>query len=344
MPRGPIWTIFILMSASIVTAALYHTYTLSKAGERGPRPSLTWGLSASQTVAQMEADCSNDRLYFENELSRLAPIYRETRWRRNQDYPYECITLGLTNTARISPGTNHYWCLESGLGEVKKPCVSPTLVNVVDNLVGDVTDCFDLPSREFLAVAAQRALLPMNCMKGVSSEKLDSDYLLQSEKISCQRVNSLAKLRIASAQKQDSCAGLAGPFVPLIQLGFELHQIQVDFEKQWRETDHQVEQLGFDESQRQQLRAWSYFLSVEAGVDSAIAMTDRFLQSLGEETPGAGRSLSSIKSPGEINLRGAFLTYLRTKLHKDKFNALERIANWIEISQPLKGQCVPDAI
>lgn len=344
MPRGPIWTIFILMSASIVTAALYHTYDLSRRGGDKARPTFTWGMSSSSPVAKVEDDCSADRLYWESEFGRLAPIYREARWRRNQDYPYDCMTLGISNTQKIHPGANHYWCVENGMSEVKNPCVSSTIVNVMDNLIGDVTDCFELPSKEFLAVAAQRALLPMNCNTNTSTEKINTEFLESSEKTSCQRVNYMAKMRIASAMKHDSCKGIQSPFGPIVQLGFALHQIQSDFEVQWKETDHQVEQLGFDEAQRQQLRAWSYFLAAETGVDTAIAMTDQFLHSLGETSPSTGRSLSSIKAPAEINLRSSFATYLKGKLSKEKFAAMDRISNWIEVAKPLGGQCVPEGI
>ncbi len=344
MPRGPIWTIFILMSASIVTAALYHGYDLSRAGGKGLQTSFAWSSSSSSVYAQVENDCSNDKLYFEHEFARLAPIYRELRWRRNQDYPAECVTLGLLNTSRIHPNANSFWCSEKGAVELKSPCVSSTLVNVVDNVIGDVTDCFDLPSREFLAVAAQRALLPLNCLATTSDEIIDSDFLEKSEKISCQRVHSVAQFKFGGPadKSASSCRGLQTPFASLVRLGFSLHRMQNDFDSQWKETDHQVEQLGFDESQRQQLRAWSYFLSAENGVDSAIQMTDHFLKSLGDEQPG--RSLSSIKSPGEINLRRDFIVYLKSKLPKEKFAALDRLANWIEVTQPLKGQCVPDVL
>lgn len=344
MSRRPIWTIFILMTASIMTAGVYHTWQLSHLHERSGLSNFASHLGAKKSFA-VENDCSGDRLYLEKEISRMAPIFREPRWRRTQDFPKECVLGSLNFAATVAPEAGHYWCSEHGLYEVKPPCASETFVNVIDNVIADITDCFEIAPRDFLVLAAERSALELNCVKAQGDHPTDLKamaVLQKHEKVSCDRVQMLAQAQILPNLKgkvAEVCEGLKTPFLPLIQMASHLQKLQSEFDSHWAANEMR---LNLDDNQRLQLRGWSYFLASEIGTDRAVDLAENFIRTL-PETPGRG--LSS-EGEGHHGFSEKYLQFLKGQTDAKTYQSFERVLTWqnLMFANSLKAQCLPDSL
>lgn len=343
MLRHPIWTIFSLMVASIVVAASYQTWRLSRLDPERPGLFSSWSrlvARAKSTMAATESDCSRDRLYIETLTRNLPPIFREARWRKSHDLPSQCVLTSLVDHSVVQPNLNYTWCSDEGLFGAKPPCVTELFVNVIDNAISDITDCFDLSAREFLAIASARSVLPLSSWDEIKLHPLSGPTLGPIEDLtkgSCQRAKALAELEIP-VKDSTTCGGLEKPFRSLVELGQHLQQLQKDFEIQWAQDMESMTDLSIPEEQRDWLQAWAFLLASEIGPPAAVGLVKDFLTSLKPE-----RGLSSeTDMAGQALPDGNFKVFLSER-HPVAEKFYRDLEDWSRNmrSRGLHAQCVP---
>ncbi|PWU13522.1 MAG: hypothetical protein C5B49_14520 [Bdellovibrio sp.] len=294
--------IFILMCSSIICAAIYHAWDLSKHHEKFWHSSATKiELNADEADESVEHDCPSSRLYLEPFLSSLPPMFREDRWHRAHDFSRDCARLTLLHAEEFGHTNRLAFCQAGrGMVAVDRPCATEKLINVYANALGDIADCYDLSAREFLSLALVHGLLSP-AREWERSLPKDVSLQVVGERSSCQRLRALAGWNlnppVASAevpteppraaelvrpptwaapptQSPDSLCPLnANPLARLIDFAAEVSLSHRKIEQEFQSVMNSSEARNdFSERGRLNLRFWGLLMSQELGFHKAVTL------------------------------------------------------------------------
>lgn len=346
MSRQPIWTIFILLIASIFTAGLYHGLSLFKRDETGLSLGIAFSVAEDEGLEfESRNECPTERAYLEQGLSVLPPILREQRWRRSQDYQVGCVHLALTSVKQIDSRTQYHSCVQGKVTRAKSPCATEALVHSIDNAVADIADCFELSSRELLsAVVASQAINFGVEKEAVLAQVEDADLIVSVSHLayrdSCQRLSLLSRHQIFKTGDPSlmECQALQLPFRRMIAVGAKLKEAQSRFESEWSQLDldARADDANINDVEQSRAKAWLSLASLVAGEDYAIASARDFITQALERKPASADPLTP-----------RWKEVAKERLPKSAVDFVDRLENWVSLAETssLRARgCWPEAL
>jgi hypothetical protein len=334
--------VMVFVAASIATALLYHRW--QKGSLAGPnsvsselplleqvrdlfRRGQDQSVESDSQIFEFEtaADCDPDRNYLSSEVDKFPPIYRDVRARAAADFPRACLTYMMKRQALT-------WGPESGRTEfaqcanassvakpgLHKPCVSENYVNVVYNLFGDVTSCFEIPQKEFLPKLFAESGFHLNAMSAgfsagighlspaeIQNANVSFDQIKtrvqNSDLESCKRLrpylDKIQALPIQTSEKAGKgvCSVMAPPQNPLrnliyLAIKYEQHAVVVREGLKQYEIISLLQQAGLKRVESEQLQQLLITLGFDAGPRSAVLYLKNFIEArLAAMKQGLGR-------------------------------------------------------
>ena len=336
--------VMVFVAASIATALLYHRWQngsfTNPASFSSEQPLIeqvrdllrngkdkTVGSDSQIFEFETAAECGPDRNYLTAEVEKFPPIFRDVRARAAADFPRACLTYMMKRQALTSAPANlpaqFAHCPSAG-GSAKaglqKPCVSENYVNVVYNLFGDVTSCFEIPQKEFLPKLFAESGFHLNAMSAgfsagighlspVEIQNANASFsqiksrIQDSDLESCKRLRPyLSKIQALPAQTLESadggvCSVMAPPQNPLrnliyLAIKYEQHAVAVREALKRYEISSLLQQAGLQRVETEQLQQFLITLGFDAGPHSAVLYLKNFAQArLAAFKQGAGKPL-----------------------------------------------------
>jgi hypothetical protein len=185
--------------------------------------------------------CSGLRQTYENSFRLASPIFRETRAKRSAEFPRACLLYAMKNSMGTgATKSNSLSTCKDAAGTPQrggfKSCVTQTYVNTIYNYYSDVTDCLDVPQRDFIPKIFNESGFHPNALgagldAGIgqltsiaiaeANKKFHHfrDSVVASAKISCQRLASQVKsMKPKASSPAARCGLMAAPENPLVNL------------------------------------------------------------------------------------------------------------------------------
>ncbi|PIS11839.1 MAG: hypothetical protein COT73_01795 [Bdellovibrio sp. CG10_big_fil_rev_8_21_14_0_10_47_8] len=273
------------------------------------------GIDSTYFQFESSQTCDPSRNYLKKDLQEIPALYREERSASSADFPRACMTyiMRMANADAEVVSSSVYAMCPNKKGKPQrgnfKPCITETYVNSVYNYFADLTDCMDVPQREYLPKLYNESGLHLNLLgrgfdAGIgqlvepSIEDANDDFenyrakIARSDKASCQRLAPyIAKLKPVPPKADFRCQLLTAPESPLLNMFYvmiKFHQDHRSIERRLDEYDilEKMRVLGLTEGsgdrqfQKEQLIQMLLILAYNSGATGAVSKLDDYLDAV----------------------------------------------------------------
>ncbi|UOF01435.1 hypothetical protein [Bdellovibrio reynosensis] len=135
---------------------------------------------ASKGTYESRQQCGPERLYLENDLAKISPVFLNTRRQLDANHPpQQCVSFIMQNLVPLSARSGLFsQCRDANGASIESPtkgadgggyyppCVTEPYVNSVYNALMDVGDCLNIPVKEFLPKLFNESGLHVNALGG----------------------------------------------------------------------------------------------------------------------------------------------------------------------------------
>lgn len=297
--------VLLFVAASIGVALAYHRWQGSLAGQANFSSELPAFERAQPADFEFEKteECGAERTYLEAEIEKFPPVFRDVRARAAADFPRACLTYMMKRQSLTKEGASFARCPASegaAGGGSPKPCVSENYVNVVYNLFGDVTSCFEIPQKEFLPKLFAESGFHLNAMSAgfdagighlspVEIQHANASFesfktrIASSDLDACKRLKPYLSKVQAFPAGENSCGLMMPPQNPLrnlvyLAIKYDQHAKAVQKALARYDVVESLRQAGFRGFEPEQLQQVLITLGFDTGPIAAVLYMKNFAQ------------------------------------------------------------------
>jgi hypothetical protein len=271
------------------------------------------GHESANLELEKASQCGPKRLAYEERVSRLPPIFREKRAKNLADFPRTCLIyimhkfLKGTETSASSMMSSCSGPNQKPARRSYKPCITANYVNSVYNAFADMTECLDVPQRDYLPKIFRESGFHINALGsgydvgigqlvGVSIEEANKEFknyqrqVLNSENEACHRIAPyIKKFSPVPADIGHRCQLIAPPANPLLNIFYitikyrqDLRTLESYMSQSQYSITARLTKLGLppEKYDHHQLEQMLMILGFNAGIKGAVINLVNYLKAV----------------------------------------------------------------